>query len=249
MNAPLLQVMNLRRSFGAVRALNGVDMTINSGELVGIIGPNGSGKTTLFNCITGRLAPDEGEVLFGGSVITGCQMSYSARMGLLRTFQESRFFPSATTAENVEMAWALGARYAADRESAWSSVEELLDLMHLLDIADVPARILPFGRQRRLAVAMCLGMRPLLLLLDEPAAGLNAAECAELADCLRCIRGAGVTLGVVDHDMDFLLPMVERVVVLAEGRDIAAGPPSELRDDPRVVEVYLGHRRQSDGNQ
>jgi branched-chain amino acid transport system ATP-binding protein len=248
MQAPLLRVTNLHRSFGAVRAVNGVDIAVEAGELLGIIGPNGSGKTTLFNCVTGRMAPDEGEVVFGGTVISGRPMAFAARKGLLRTFQESRLFGSATTEESVRMAWELGGRYARERTSAWPSVQGLLSMMGLLDIRDIPARLLPFGRQRSLGIAMCLAMRPLLLLLDEPAAGLNAAECAELADNLRAIRHGGVTLGVVDHDMDFLLPLVERIVVLAEGKQVAAGSAAEIRSDPRVMDVYFGHGHQPDKN-
>jgi branched-chain amino acid transport system ATP-binding protein len=237
----MLEVESVSRSFGAVRAVVDVSLEVREGEILGIIGPNGCGKTTLFNCITGFLPPTAGQVRWRGRDITGWPMHRIARNGLVRTFQQAMVFPSATVFENVTMALAIrGGAGGPDASGVPGDVQGLLDFCRLREVADAHAAMLPFGSMRHLGIALALTTNPSLLLLDEPAAGLNAAETAELADILVRLREAGVTLAVVDHDMDFLLPLVGRLIVLASGRTLREGDPQELRRDPAVVEVYLG---------
>jgi branched-chain amino acid transport system ATP-binding protein len=241
----MLEVRELTRSFGAVRALNGVDLDVQDGELMGIIGPNGCGKTTLFNCISGRLRPSSGHIKWRGDDITGWPMERVARTGLVRTFQESMIFPSGTARENVEMANLIARSHRSkdpqDRiEALPTGTDELLEFSGLGSVAETPTASMPFGSIRQLGIAMALAVQPRLLMLDEPAAGLNAAEGEQFAEFLTRVHAVGVTLCVVDHDMDFLLPLVERVVVLAAGEKLLEGTAEEVTSDAAVVEVYLG---------
>lgn len=234
----LLEVRGVSQYFGAVHALESVDVGVREGEILGIIGPNGCGKTTLFNCISGRYSPTAGKIFLEGSDITGVPMHRIARRGLVRTFQESRVFVSGTVRENVEMAFAIAGSYRRDGDG--DDADALLAATGLTAVADSSAGDLPFGYLRQLGIALSVAVRPRLLLLDEPAAGLNPAEGAELTRILLNLHRSGMTLVVVDHDMDFLLPLVERIVVLASGKKLAEGPPQEIRTNPDVIEVYLG---------
>lgn len=234
----LLEVRGVSRYFGAVHALESVDVEVAEGEILGIIGPNGCGKTTLFNCISGRYSPTAGKIYLEGADITGMPMHKVARRGLVRTFQESRVFPSGTVRENLEMAFAIARSYR--RGAGGDGADALLAATGLAAVADSSAGDLPFGYLRQLGVALSLAVRPRLLLLDEPAAGLNPAEGAELRRVLLDLHRSGMTLVIVDHDMDFLLPLVKRIVVLASGKKLAEGPPQEIRTHPAVIEVYLG---------
>jgi branched-chain amino acid transport system ATP-binding protein len=239
----VLEVRELSRSFGAVRALNGVDLDIHEGEMLGIIGPNGCGKTTLFNCISGRLRATGGRVRWLDQDITGWPMERVAREGLVRTFQESMIFPSGTARDNVEMAAMIARSYPerrGRRDVVPTDVDELLAYCGLESVADTPSASLPFGSVRQLGIAMTLTAQPRLLMLDEPAAGLNAAEGEQLAAFLTRVHASGVTVCVVDHDMDFLLPLVKRVIVLASGQKLCEGSPREVSRVPKVIEVYLG---------
>jgi branched-chain amino acid transport system ATP-binding protein len=240
----LLEVTELTRSFGAVRALSDVDLVVESGELLAVIGPNGSGKTTLFNCVSGRLKPSSGRIRWAGEDIAGRPMYKVARLGLVRTFQEARAFETGTVRENVELALAITSRNRGGGSSSepQPTADHLLEITRLTEVADALPGGLPFGSLRHLGIAMALATSPRLLMLDEPAAGLNAAEGAALAEIIRGIHRTGVTLIVVDHDMDFLLPLVHRVVVLANGEKLTEGTPEEVRLDQRVVEVYFGSR-------
>lgn len=237
----LLEVRDLSRAFGAVRALSSVNLHVTEGEILGIIGPNGCGKTTLFNCVSGRFPPTKGRIYWLGNDITGLSLYKVARRGLVRTFQETRVFPSGTARSNVEMAHAISSGAVPSGSTLLpDDVDELLALAGLTEVAHASVTALPFGHLRRLGIAIALSAHPRLLLLDEPAAGLNDAEGADLASLLRRLHERGLTLAIVDHDMDFLLPLAQRVVVLASGEKLREGTPDEIRSDPAVIEVYLG---------
>ena len=249
----MLEVTGLARRFGGLRAVDGVSLTVREGEIVGLIGPNGAGKTTVFNLITGFIAPTAGRVRFGGTDITRWSPDRVTAAGIARTFQNIRLFRDMPAAENVVVAQHVRTsatladavfatrRYRTEERDARARARELLALVGLADRASVPARSLAYGDQRRLEIARALATRPRLLLLDEPAAGMNTAETQALMTLIRRLRDElGLTVLLIEHDMKLVMGLCDRVAVLNFGREIAEGAPDEVRRNPAVIEAYLG---------
>ena len=252
MTALALEVKDLTKRFGGLRAVDGVSFEIPEGNLSALIGPNGSGKTTLFNLITNLYRADAGEVrLFGSEMVAAGDWRIAAS-GVVRTFQTARVFPGMTALENVltgahrhvcsaawrQMLWLGGAR--EEERALVAQAEALLELVGLAEFRDTAATDLPMGAQKLLEVVRALMARPRLLLLDEPAAGLNDGETAELALLLRAVRDSGVTLLVVEHNMSLVMGVADEVIVLDAGAVVARGTPAEIQRNPRVIEAYIG---------
>jgi len=254
----LLEARGLSAAFGGLRALDDVDLLVFEGEIAALIGPNGAGKTTLFNCLTGLCLPSAGDLHLVPADgrrrrLDGLAPNRITALGVARTFQNIRLFPEMTALENVMVgrhartrAGVLGALLrgpgtrAEEREIAADALA-LLVKVGLAAVAGEPAASLPYGLQRRLEIARALATRPLLLLLDEPAAGMNPRETAELDELIRRLRAeAGVTILLIEHDMRLVMGLAERIVVLDYGRLIATGTPAQVRTDPAVIRAYLG---------
>ena len=249
---PLLEIRGLTKRFLGVTAVDTVDLTVERGELVSLIGPNGSGKTTLFNCVTGLLAGDAGRVLFRDRDVTGAPSHHIARLGIGRTFQLVSVFPRLTALENLvtflqqhqeENFGARLLRLPRVRRLEAEAVERahhLLASVGLADRARTPAGRLSYGQRKLLAFAAALMPDPDLLLLDEPAAAVNPTMINQMKEQIRALHRAGKTVLLVEHNMDVVMDISERVVVLDHGQKIAEGPPEAIRRNPKVIEAYFG---------
>lgn len=249
----LLKAEKVSRVFGGLRAVSDVNLEIHDGELVGLIGPNGAGKTTLFNLLTGVYEPSEGNITFAGTRVNGLKPYQITKRGAARTFQNIRLFGEMTVVENVMVAY-----HMHKSHSLFSSILrlpqhfkgevdmrekaiEFLKIFNLESKANEIAKNLPYGEQRRLEIARALAAKPKLLLLDEPAAGMNPQETTELMNLIRWIRDEfKITILLIEHDMGLVMGVCERIYVLDRGEMIASGTPEQIRANPKVIEAYLG---------
>ena len=249
---PALAIDRVSRSFGGVEATSDVSFVVPEGAVCALVGPNGAGKTTLFNLITNLFPANSGTIAFYGQPLAGLAPAAIARLGLIRTFQAARVFPGLTVLENAQIGshrllgqtlWSSMLRLPGQRREErglQDRARRLLALVGLLAQQHTHATALPMGAQKMLEIVRALMAQPRLLLLDEPAAGLNDTETAELADLLRAIRDIGITVLLVEHNMPLVMGVADQVIVLEAGRLIASGPPAQIRTDPRVIAAYLG---------
>ncbi len=256
---PVLDVRNLGIDFGGLTAVDGFNITVGPTEISGLIGPNGAGKTTIFNLLTGVYQPPRGSVLINGIDIKGMPTHKVNRLGIARTFQNIRLFTDMTALDNVKVGMHhaikcsflssllhLPSYYKAEKKANEKAME-LLDFMGLADVADVKAGSLPYGVQRRLEIVRALATNPSIILLDEPAAGMNPSETAELMHQIRRIRDTfHIAIFLIEHDMNLVMNVCEAIAVVNYGRLIAKGTPDEIRANPAVIEAYLGKEDSAD---
>ncbi len=249
---PILEITKLTKHFGGVTAVSDVDISVEDGQIASLIGPNGAGKTTLFNCVTGLEPPTEGSVKFQNQDIVSFRPDQIAEIGMARTFQNIRLFSELTVLDNVKIG-----RHSQSKSRLWSSIVrnqkqrqeeshitsqafQQLSFVGLEAVRDQPAGNLSYGDQRRVEIARALAMAPALLLLDEPAAGMNPQETQRLIELIHAIRDKGITILLIEHDMKMVMQISDWVTVIAQGEKISAGEPEAVQNDERVIKAYLG---------
>ncbi|MEE3280831.1 MAG: ABC transporter ATP-binding protein [Pseudomonadota bacterium] len=249
----MLEIKALSKHFGGVKAVDNLDLQVERGEIVGLIGPNGSGKSTLVNLVCGVLKPTSGEVIFKGRSMAGQLPSARLKHGIARTFQNIRLFGGLTVWQNLWVArnstediqsQSILRRWLGSSTTLKREIETMLEFSDLADKADVLASNLAFGEQRRLELARAVAAKPQLLLLDEPAAGMNQAEVVELEQRIRSLREQGITILLVEHVMQLVMGVTDRIAVLNFGSKIAEGSPNDVQENAAVQEAYLGHSDQ-----
>jgi ABC-type branched-subunit amino acid transport system ATPase component len=249
---PILEITSLTKHFGGVTAVSNIDISVQQGQIASLIGPNGAGKTTLFNCVTGLEHPTEGSVKFQNASIVGLRPDQIAAIGMARTFQNIRLFSELTVLDNVKIGrhcqsknrlWGAISRNQKQRqEESYITVQafQQLSFVGLEGLRDQIAGNLSYGDQRRIEIARALAMGPTLLLLDEPAAGMNPQETQRLIELIHAIREQGITILLIEHDMKMVMQISDWVTVIAQGEKISAGKPEAVQNDERVIKAYLG---------
>lgn len=248
----VLEIKKISKNFGGIQALTDVSFSIEQGEVLGLIGPNGAGKTTMFNMITAMFPPSSGEIVFTGQSLTGLKPHEITKRGICRTFQNIRLFSELTVRENVMVGnhcrlttgvlqSVFRTKYQKqEEENVLKSSDEILEIVGLSDYSQTIAKNLSYGQQRRLEIARALASQPTLLLLDEPAAGMNEKETNDLFDLIKKIQALNITILLIEHDMPLVMRICSRIVVLNFGKKIAEGTPSSIQNNKEVIEAYLG---------